>query len=73
MKLFSLYCVRRLNIKINNNVSLQGQGDFEYVHVVLVLLRLLLTQLLKGLDCCSNQTKSFHPVKDEQLLGYDYT
>jgi hypothetical protein len=57
MKLFSLYsCVRRLNIKINNNVSLQGQGDFEYVHVVLVLLRLFLTQLLKGLDCCSNQT-----------------
>ncbi|XP_046656518.1 glycoprotein-N-acetylgalactosamine 3-beta-galactosyltransferase 1-like isoform X2 [Daphnia pulicaria] len=25
-----------------------------------------------GIDCCSNQTISFHPVKDEQLLEYDY-
>lgn len=25
-----------------------------------------------GLECCSNETISFHPVKDEQLLEYDY-
>ncbi|KAI9562650.1 hypothetical protein GHT06_010104 [Daphnia sinensis] len=25
-----------------------------------------------GLDCCSNETISFHPVKDEQLLEYHY-
>ena len=26
----------------------------------------------KGPNCCSNETISFHPVKDGQILEYDY-
>ena len=43
-----------------------------HIHLQTVKTVSFIFNLSKGLDCCSNETISFHPVKDQQLLLYDY-